>query len=366
MRKKVLNIFNELRASGAETMLLSALSALQRRGVESHVLATGSKAGPYSQDLARAGAIVHHIAFSKSWNFFESAYRLIKQYSFDTVHIHTEKAYFFYTIVARAARTPQIIRTVHHIFPWSGSLRWRNVIYRQTCSKVFGCLFVSNSPSGLSNEWHCYGMRNQLIPNWYNSQIYRARTVEEYKESRALLGINDSEFAAVSVGGNSDYKNLDLVINAISSLPEYSKIQYFQVGDEGHTKPLTRLLASHANCARVKLCGRVPDPLPYLKAADVFVMPSKTEGFGVAAAEAMAVGVPSILSDRPALTDFKQTTDDIDYIDCSVDALKMTLERLEGMNPQQRWAKGQRLAESMPLNYGLGIGPEMLADLYQS
>jgi glycosyltransferase involved in cell wall biosynthesis len=94
-------------------------------------------------------------------------------------------------------------------------------------------------------------------------------------------------------------------------------------------------------------------------------MPSSVEGFGVAAAEAMAVGVPTILSDRPALSDFKHVTDQIDYIDCSEAALQRALLRLEEMDFEQRWARGQCLAEAMPLNYGLGVGPEMLADLYQ-
>ena len=347
-------------------MLMSAQSIMQRRGIESHVLSTGQTVGSYSEDLARAGVAVHHIPFSKSFGFSAKIYRLLKHQSFDVVHIHTQRAYFFYTLVARAALTPHIIRTVHHIFPWSGLLRWKNILFRHACSKLMGCVFVSNSLAGLANEKRCYGMRNRLIPNWYNSDVYRTRTVSEYNESRAQLGIGDHAFVAVSLGGNSDYKNLDLVINAIAGLPDHSTLQYLQVGDEGPTKPLTKMLASQDNSARVKLCGRVPDPLPYLKAADVFVMPSSIEGFGVAAAEAMAVGVPCILSDRPALSDFKHATDQIDFIECSVDALKEKLLCLEGMEFQMRWRRGQHLAEAMPSNYGLTVGPELLADLYHS
>lgn len=363
--KTILNIFSELSPSGGETMLLAAQASFKSQGICSHVVSTGERLGSYAEDLSAGGVSLHHIPFRKNFHFFQQVYNLIRHYNFTTVHIHTEQAYLFYALVARAARSQQIVRTVHHIFPWTGLLRFRNIVFRHTCSKLLGCMFLSNSRSGLDNEWRCYGMRNRLIPNWYNSGLYRARTVDEYKASRALLGIGDHEFVAVSLGGNSDYKNLDLVINAIASLPNHSKLQYLQVGDEGPTKPLTRLLASHVNCARVKLCGRVPDPLPYLKAADVFVMPSSVEGFGVAAAEAMAVGVPTILSDRPALSDFKHVSDQIDYIDCSEASLQKALLCLEEMDFEQRWARGQCLAGAMPLNYGLGVGPEMLADLYQ-
>ena len=168
-------------------MLLSAQSVMQRRGIESHVLSTGQEVGSYSEDLARLGVGIHHIPFSKSFGFFARLYRLLKQQSFDIVHIHTQRAYFFYTLVAYAASTPHIIRTVHHIFPWYGLLRWKNILFRHTCSKLIGCVFLSNSPAGLANEKRCYGMRNRLIHNWYNSDVYRARTVAEYKASRALL-----------------------------------------------------------------------------------------------------------------------------------------------------------------------------------
>jgi glycosyltransferase involved in cell wall biosynthesis len=366
MNQSVLNIFSELSPSGGETMLLAAQATFKRRGIVSHVVSTGARLGSYAEDLAQAGVSLHHIPFRKSFQFFKKVYTLIRAYQFSTVHIHTEQAYLFYALAARAAHSRQIVRTVHHIFPWSGLLRLRNIIFRHTCSKLLGCVFLSNSRSGLDNEWRCYRMRNRFIPNWYNSDLYQRRTLADYKNSRALLGITEGSLVAVSVGGNSVYKNLDIVVDAIATLPAKSKIQYLQVGDEGPGQALTKLLRSYSDCSRIKLCGRVPDPLPYLKAADVFVMPSKLEGFGVAAAEAMAVGVPTILSDRPALSDFRHATDQIEYIDCSTDALQRALLRLEEMEFQQRWTQGQSLAEAMPSNYGLGVGPELLADLYQS
>jgi hypothetical protein len=43
------------------------------------------------------------------------------------------------------------------------------------------------------------------------------------------------------------------------------------------------------------------DPLPWLVRADLFLFPSAREGMGVALAEALAVGVPSIVSASPGL-----------------------------------------------------------------
>jgi glycosyltransferase involved in cell wall biosynthesis len=45
--------------------------------------------------------------------------------------------------------------------------------------------------------------------------------------------------------------------------------------------------------------GEVTDVEPYLRAADVFVLPSRDEGMSIALLEAMAVGLPAVASDIP-------------------------------------------------------------------
>lgn len=51
---------------------------------------------------------------------------------------------------------------------------------------------------------------------------------------------------------------------------------------------------------RVDLAGHVPDVLPYLARADLFVMSSRWEGFPLALVEAMGCGAPVVSTDCPA------------------------------------------------------------------
>lgn len=49
-------------------------------------------------------------------------------------------------------------------------------------------------------------------------------------------------------------------------------------------------------CDRVKFIGKIRDTDEVLRIADLFILPSETESFGLAALEALAVGVPVISS----------------------------------------------------------------------
>ncbi len=90
--------------------------------------------------------------------------------------------------------------------------------------------------------------------------------------------------------------------------------------------------------------GPVADPeLPALVAADAFAPPSAKEGFGLAAMEALAAGVPLVLSDRPVFREvycgcaqFAGTVEELgEALDCAV----------AGRDPERR-RRGEALAAS--------------------
>ena len=102
------------------------------------------------------------------------------------------------------------------------------------------------------------------------------------------------------------YKGHDLVLRALPAvLDRRPDVRYVLVG-RGDDLPRARALAralgvSHA----VVFAGAVPDPeLPsWYNACDLFVMPSRREGFGIVFAEALACGKPVVAGDRDGARD---------------------------------------------------------------
>jgi glycosyltransferase involved in cell wall biosynthesis len=99
------------------------------------------------------------------------------------------------------------------------------------------------------------------------------------------------------LSSSDSYKGHDRVIRALPRvLAQHPEAVYLVVGD-GDDRPRLEAIATEAGVAeRVRFAGRVgADDLPdHYGVADVFVMPSTGEGFGIAFLEAMASGIPVI------------------------------------------------------------------------
>ena len=109
----------------------------------------------------------------------------------------------------------------------------------------------------------------------------------------------------VSVGHLTPQKNYGAAIEAMAAVmaqnPLAHTIHYTIAGEGSERERLARLIAQKGLQSRIRLLGAVSDPAPLYGAADVFFMPSLFEGFGLAAVEAMAAGLPVISADVPGL-----------------------------------------------------------------
>jgi glycosyltransferase involved in cell wall biosynthesis len=363
---KVLHIFNELKPSGGEAMMLSA-APIWIGKAEMHILSTGETVGIYANKLSAAGYIIHHIQFRKNVSFFLTFAKLLKSEKFEIVHIHTERASLWFALTAHLAAGGKIklVRTVHHIFKFKGWLRLRKIFERFAIKSLLGATLISNSPSGKRNELNRFYSDNMLIPNWYDSRYYCEPSDEQRARSRAILNYKPSTCVFLSLGGNWAYKNYFMIVEAMAILPGNFDVLYVQVGVQGDESPLEALAQKLGVTDRVRCVGVVDDVLIYLNAADVYLMPSSEEGFGVAAVEAMACALPAILSDVEALCDFRGIIPCIDYIKPSPKEISDAMSRFANLTEYTRRQIGKNNSTAAKNNFGLEVGAAGYLDLYQ-
>ena len=135
-----------------------------------------------------------------------------------------------------------------------------------------------------------------MICNGVDSSFFTPDTQARTKE-REKLGFLPEETVFCCVGRLAKEKNHTVLLHAFASL--YAKnplVRLVLVGD-GPEKPILEAFLEKSGLKKaVLLVGEVTDVRPYLRAADVFVLPSLIESLPLALLEACACGLPALVS----------------------------------------------------------------------
>jgi glycosyltransferase involved in cell wall biosynthesis len=118
------------------------------------------------------------------------------------------------------------------------------------------------------------------------------RTEADRERTRAALGVAPEAFVLLSLVSLVKRKGIDVLLRALSAMrAAEAERTVLLVGGEGpEHEPLEVLAEELGLSARVTFLGRRTDKAELLAACDAFVLPSRQEGLGVAALEAMAAG----------------------------------------------------------------------------
>ncbi len=100
----------------------------------------------------------------------------------------------------------------------------------------------------------------------------------------------------LAVGRLHRQKGFDVLLNAFARVQSHGWRLVF-VGEGSDREKLEAQAQALGIAGRVRFEGVVNDPAPYYRAADIFVLPSRHEGTPNALTEAMAFGLPVIVSD---------------------------------------------------------------------
>lgn len=105
----------------------------------------------------------------------------------------------------------------------------------------------------------------------------------------------------VCVARLHEQKDHVTLLQAMTRLP--SSYRLFLVGDGPLRDELDEAIARLSLKDRVTFTGTLPNPYPLMQRADVIVLPSREEGFGLVAAEAAALDVPFVGSEVGGLSE---------------------------------------------------------------
>ncbi|MBX9765360.1 NAD-dependent epimerase/dehydratase family protein [Patescibacteria group bacterium] len=158
----------------------------------------------------------------------------------------------------------------------------------------------------LSNWAHTMGFTGEVavVPNGTDTKAMKSRTQSTVHEIEHRLKKKAGDIFLVTASRLVKKNAVDDVIRALRVLPP--TISFVVIGDGPDGDALKKLAHELGVEKRVQFLGFVPQPEvgDYLKASDIFIRPSRSEGMGNSFIEAMAVGLPVIGTQEGGIADF--------------------------------------------------------------
>ena len=314
--RTILFVTNAFSYGGTEKHLLDLLKRIGERNVRSIVLCTDSD--PFTErldDECRPNVVIRSEKSLKSMKDWRRLFREIRP---DVVVLVYGTLWILPWSVAVAARLEGIrkLYAIHQLMPQPPSEQpvVRINSPRDILRKVFGKrarkLLSARVPPYLCRKTICVSdaVRKSLIegygfPARRLVTIYNGISLDFYPTPndrtalRAELGIGPDEFLLVCTARLSPEKGIDVLLSAIGKVIQAGlACKCIIIGEGALKKSLSEQSIALGLSRNVFFAGFRADVRPYLGAADVFVLTSHIEGLPFSVLEAMASGLPCLVT----------------------------------------------------------------------
>ncbi|WP_294183751.1 glycosyltransferase [uncultured Sphingobacterium sp.] len=294
---KVLHIINGLGVGGAEKLITDILPLFRKKNIETDLLLLNGIDTPFLRELKRS--------FSGNIFFLGNSYynplyiyKIISYLkNYDIVHVHLFPSQYFVAFAKFLSRSKiKLIFTEHNTV----NRRISNAKFRRLERFIYSyyskiiCI-TDEVKLALIDKLSLPTQKLITINNGINLDLIH----DSIKENREKFGYADSDKLIIMVAAFRKQKDQDSVIRALISLPLCYKL--ILVGDGDRRGELTDLVDNLNLLDRVNFLGVRTDVYNLIKMCDIAILSSHWEGFGLAAAEAMACGIPVLASNVPGL-----------------------------------------------------------------
>lgn len=213
-----------------------------------------------------------------------------------------------------------------------------------------------------------YGRRSIVIPNGLDiNQIEKLAQKERFRKT--LAGAASSKRLVLFLGRINYKKGFEILIPAFARVKkEIPDIHLVLAGnDDGYLPVVRELIDVHDLSADCTIVGFLnsPEKFEALADADVFVLPSFSENFANALFEALACGIPSVISNQVNSWPEIAAADAAVVINTNVDDLAAALSELL-QNPGRRDEVSRHAREFCRLNYDWSMIASKLEDEYNA
>lgn len=292
------------------TFVTASISAAHDLKMDFYQVANwhGAEKGQIEKDEEKYGIKIKNLPISR--NPFDksnlSAYKqlveFIKQEKIDYIHCNTPTGGILGRLAGKKCKVKKVIYQAHGFHFYKGAPKKNWLVYypvEKWLAKYTDALITINKED--------FELASKKFRLRNNGKVYYVAGVgidsKQYlsdgklrDEKRAELNIPLDAFVIISVGELNENKNNKVIISALEKLKN-KNIHYILCGVGDKKDELSAMAQSAGISENIHFLGYRTDIKALYNASDCFVMPSFREGLSRSAMEAMASGLPCILSD---------------------------------------------------------------------
>ena len=281
--------------------------ALARRGHQVHFISTET---PFRLGEFQAGLSFHQVLTPTYPLFREPQYLLslsnkivqvAREFSLDVIHAHYAVPHAtagFLTrqvLGAHGGKAPHVVTTLHgtDITLVGSDPSYSEIV---AFSIEQSDLVTAVSKSLRASTYDQLGIKREIavIPNFLDCGIHRRQKVGELR--KRFVGKDEDAKLVIHVSNFRPVKRIDAVMAIFDRIRKQVSAHLLLVGDGPELATAYRLAREFGISTLVHSLGAQEEVVPLLSIADLFLLPSAQESFGLAALEAMACEVPVVAS----------------------------------------------------------------------
>ncbi len=295
----ILHVITRLSIGGVENMLLKVVKGYDKNLFNPSVCCL-KEGGGVADELMKTGINVKILNRMRKHGFDIRAvielYNHIKKNNVHILRTHQYHANLYGRIAGLLAGIPVIIPSFHNLYESPNKPKPHRRLFNYLLAYSSDSLVaVSNTvASDISRfDW----INPEKIKTIYNGiAIHEFNTGLSAQDAKKALNLTNGLTIIGSVGRFTEQKGHRYLIEAASKLDNVCVVF---VGGGPLLKELKKLAQQYKiKCIFTDFVG--PERIPlFLKAFDIFCFPSLWEGFATSLAEAMAAGLPVVVSDIP-------------------------------------------------------------------
>ncbi len=292
---RVLHCLTELYPGGAERIVFDLVRSAERDRIRPVVAALDGR-GSYAGRIREAGIPVHDLGAYSIWRLdaIWRLRRLLRSERIDLLHTHLVHASVVGRLAARPLRIP-VLSTSHIVE--RRPLWWHFALDRRTARWCRRIVCVSEAVrrfqqqrTGLPDAIY------EVVPNGID--LDRFADPPSKLSVRQRLHLPEKALVVGTLGRFDPQKGMDLLVQAAAEPALASREIVVVLAGYGPEEEALRRMGRRLMLGpgRLRFAGYQESAESYLPALDLFVCPSRWEGFGLVVAEAMACGLPVVAS----------------------------------------------------------------------